>query len=185
MDRRAILRRCGGTIGGAGLLALAGCAQEIGHENEPTPAENHPSLAELEPELPVEERLGVMEEHIETVHDEEIGDIETMEEVLTDHALDIESLEREDSLLSLEYLLDRGDTERTGMIAGVGLIAGAYAAFIDGADETDPLDASVLEEPETELGSYYIPHQWAMAFNDDELTVAEYAEKVLETVESG
>lgn len=161
------------------LVGLAGCIEEMGTEFPPN--EKWP-VSERVPDLPVTEGTEIIEARIEETATADIADEESFASTLDEYDLTVESIERERDVLSIEYVnTDRADE---GNLHDVGLIAGGYAALIDAGYDAAALGATILDDAPASYGSAEIETKWAQAYNEDDLTAAEYGELVAETIKS-
>ena len=163
----------------AAAVGLAGCIEEVGTEFPPN--KKWP-VAELRPELPVEERKTVLKERILDLASEDIADPDELVATLGEYDLAIESVERVRDVLTVEYVnTDRYDE---GNLHDVGLLAGGYAALIDNGYDAAALGATIVGDAPDTFGSAEVETPWAEAYNAGELTAAEYGELVADTIES-
>lgn len=165
--------------GVAGLFLLSGCIEDIGEE---FPANTKWPTAELKPELPVKERTAVLEERIEEMADAEITDEDEFAAAFDDYALEVESVEREQDVLSIEYVNTKLYSE--GNLHDIGPIAGAFAALLDDGYDVFALGITVLDAAPASFGSASVEAEWAEAYNAGDLSAKEYGELVATTVES-
>ncbi|MFC4437337.1 MULTISPECIES: hypothetical protein [Natrialbaceae] len=174
--RRRRLLQLGGL---GGLLLLSGCTEDVGEE---LPPNTEWPVAELKPELPVAERTEVLEERIQAMADAEITDEDEFAEAFDEYAFEIESVEREQEVLTVEYV----STERyaEGTLHDVAPIAGAFAALLESDYDALALSITTLDGAPAAYGSAYVEAEWAEAYNEGELTAKEYGELVEGTVES-
>nr|WP_277410193.1 twin-arginine translocation signal domain-containing protein [Natrinema longum] len=175
MSRRQFLQA--GSL--AGAVALAGCIEEMGTEfpeNEEWP------VSEYVPALPVEERRSILEERIPELAATDVTDPEGLASTLEEYEMAVESVERERDVLTLEYVnTDRHDE---GNVHDVALIAGGYAALVDTGYDAVALGATILDDAPASYGSATVETPLATAYNDGDLTAAEYGELVVSTIES-
>lgn len=176
-SRRRLLRRTGATV--AGSVLLAGCTEDVGEE---LPPNEHWTVANLLPDLPVHERMRVLVAGIEDLSDESITDVETFVTALEERGLELESVEVVVEQLHLEYV--EPDPERRGMLEVTGMIAGAYAALVAGGFEGRGLEVVVFETDGSTIGIVEIATEWAVEFVEGGLTAEEYGELVAATIES-
>lgn len=67
----------------------------------------------------------------------------------------------------------------------MGQVAGTYAAYVDSAEDPPAkLEVTVLEaDGETVAGTYTVQTEWAVAYNDGEITAEQYSTRVMQTIE--
>lgn len=179
MRRRTALRR-GGTMLGA-LVALGGCTTDSleAAESQP-PFVEEAAFDPAELDLPVEEKTDVVEAGVERGHDAGPGDPDEFEEALRSREIDVEEVSEDGATLSLEYVQD----PEGGVLGPFGAVVGTYAALVEEGYEGDVLEVEMLD-PDTEpFGSYDVRTEWAEAYNDGELSTAEYGEKAMKTIET-
>ncbi|WP_121742875.1 hypothetical protein [Natronorubrum halophilum] len=173
--RRRLLRMSGVV----GLFLLSGCTEDVGEE---LPKNTKWPSAALKPELPVTERTDVLEERIEALADAEITDEDEFGATFDDYALEVEAVEREQNVLSIEYVNAKQYSE--GNLHDIAPIAGAFAALLDSGYDVLGLGITVLDGAPASFGSASIEAEWAEAYNDGGLSAKEYGELVATTVES-
>lgn len=174
--RAAILR---GATAIAGTLALAGCTDDVGEE---LPANEHWPIADLVPDLPVEQRESVIEARIEELSAAEIDDVDSFVAELESRNVEFESVAEVADLLHLEYV--ETDLERRGTLELAGSVAGAFAALVDAGVEPRGLELVVFETDGTTIGVVEIATEWATAYNEGALSAGAYGEHVAATIES-
>ena len=165
--------------GVAGLFLLSGCTEDVGEE---FPENTKWPTAELKPELPVTERTDVLEERIEELSEEEITDEDEFAAAFDDYALEVESVEYEQEVLSIEYVNTKLYSE--GNLHDIAPIAGAFASLVDSGYDVVGLGITVLDAAPASFGSASIEAEWAEAYNAGEFSAKEYGELVATTVES-
>lgn len=175
-SRRFLLRR--GTAL-AGAVALAGCTRDVGEELLPN---EHWPVADLLPDLPVHQRKDVLEAGIEELSATDVEDVDGFEATLEEHGLEFESVEETTEMLRLEYV--ETDPERRGVLEVVARVAGAYAALVDAGFEARALELTFLESDGSAIGVAEIATEWAVEFNEGEISAGEYGELVAGTIES-
>jgi len=177
MRRRTYLRRAAA----AGALAVAGCAKrDAAREDTATVAKDQTPVADSVPGLPVEERSEVIAAAIEDAAAADVDSADAFVAALGERGLDVVHLEPEtDAVLALEYVADPG-----GVLPGIGVVAGAYAAFVAGGDPEPELAAKLLDEGETPFGGFHVFADWAAAYTAGERSAAAYGEMVVGTVET-
>jgi hypothetical protein len=177
MRRRTYLRR----VAAAGAVGIAGCAKrEAAREETATVAKNQTPVADSVPDLPVEERSEVVAAAIEDAAGAEMDSAEAFAAALDERGLDVVALEPEsDVVLTLEYV-----ASANGVIEGIGVVAGAYAAFVAGGDPEPELAAEILDENEVTFGGFHVFADWAAAYVTGERSAAAYGEMVVGTVET-
>lgn len=172
-------RRVLSGLAGACAALLAGCTEDVGEELPPNIA--YP-VSRYRPELPVEERLAVMAERVEAAADADVEDLETFAAALEGYALELHSVEQRRDVLVVEY--ENLDPYGEGNVHDVGLIAGAYAAFVEGGFDGAAAEVTILDAAPATYGVAEVETRWATGYNDGQLTAEEYAELVAGTVES-
>jgi hypothetical protein len=175
-SRRSVLR---GALALAGIGSLSGCVDEVGEE---LPPNTKTPVSELVPELPVRERIEVLEEGITALADEEIDDLEGLTTALEDHGVDVERVAEELEVVTVEFVSSRRID--AGKLHGVGPIAGAFAALIGSGFETTALEVTILDPASTSFGAATAETAWAERYNAGDLTAKEYGELVADTIES-
>ncbi|MFC7231136.1 hypothetical protein ACFQMM_06420 [Saliphagus sp. GCM10025308] len=174
-----ISRRTALGILGVGVTAsLAGCTQDVGEELPPN--KSWP-IAELVPDLPITKRTDVFAAGVESV-DDEITDEDAFAETLESEGLEVESLERERDVLTLEYI--NRERYETGTIHELGPIVGAYAALVDAGYDAVALAITILDDAPESYGSATVESAWAERYVSGDLTAAEYGELVAGTIDS-
>lgn len=175
VPRRRLLRWSGLT----GLVALSGCTEDVGEE---LPANQKWPTSELTPDLPVKEQTGVLEDRIDELAATEITDVDEFAAAFDDYALEVESVDREQEVLTVEYI--NTELYAEGNLHDIGPIAGAFAALIDSGYDVLGLGITVLDAAPASFGAAEIETGWADAYNTGELSATEYGELVAETIES-
>ncbi|WP_049915878.1 hypothetical protein [Natrialba taiwanensis] len=162
-----------------GLTSLSGCTADIGEEFPPN--EKWPT-ADLAPSLPVSERSTVLENGIEAMAPESIADEAEFETAIDEYGIDVETVERDRDVLTIEYAA----TERyeTSTLHTLGPIAGAFAALVDAGYDATALAVTILDPAPDSFGEASIERPWAEAYLDGDLSAAEYGELVATTVAS-
>lgn len=176
ISRRGLLVRGGGALGV--VAGLSGCVEEVGEQFPPN--RTWPT-SEYAPALPVTKRSDVLESGIEAFEGREIEDESGFEDALTEYGIETEAVEREQRVLTVEYVtsgLDGG-----GILHEVGPIAGAYAALIRTDYEAEFLEVTILDGSSS-VGAAEAETSWALEYNRDAYTATEYGELVTGTIES-
>lgn len=182
MDERSLSRR-GALLRGVGALGIAvglsGCIEEIGEQFPP--GREWPT-GEYVPDVPVTKRSDVVASGIEAFEGREIEDEDAFESALVERGIDIESVERDQGVLTVEYVA----TDRTGRgtLHEIGPVAGAYAALIATDYEAEFLEATILDEESSSVGAAEIETSWVIEYNRGAYTATEYGELVAGTVQS-
>lgn len=172
-------RRLLGALGGAGVALLAGCTDDVGQE---LPPNRRFLLAEHRPELPVDERLDVLSERIVATAGADVDSVDSFVAALEGYALEVHDIGRERGVLVVDY--ENLDSYAEGTLHDVGLLAGAFAAFVAGGFDGPAAEITILDAAPASFGVAEVDTRWAAAYNDGDLTVREYAELVAGTVES-
>lgn len=177
LSRRSLLARGVGAV--AVLGGLSGCVEEVG---EQFPSNRKWPVSEYRPALPVAGQSEVIETGIEALAGEEIADEAALAEALETHGVELTSVERELSVLTVEY----GTTElgAGGKLHDIGPIAGAYAALVRSGYDAEFLEITILDDESTSFGVAEVDTVWAKKYTDGTYTVGEYGELVAGTVES-
>lgn len=172
--RRSLL----GTVGAGSLALTAGCA----YREDPDPGEPVP-IQERLPNLPVEENVEVLAAGIEAGFDADVADPAEFEQALTDAGLAVESLVDREDELALEY---RDEPERdSGVLRDIGVVAGAYAALLDGtAGLPGRLLATLVDDELESFGEYHVDAEWAVEYAAGETSAEEYGVLVSDTLET-
>lgn len=182
MNRREFLSRSGVVLG---ATALSGCTKQrlVEAEREPPPLDDV-DIEEFD--LPVTQRLQVAEAAIERAAGEEFDDLDAFERYLADADIDVEDIAEEveagETLVSLESVFEQS-AER-GFMDHLGAVAGGYAALVAGGHESEKLAVTLFDSDSREFGEYEIRRDWAVAFNEGELTARGYANEIATTAES-
>lgn len=182
MNRREFLARSGVLLG---VAALSGCTEEtlVEAEREPVPFRD---VEQEEFDLPVEQRLAVAEAAIERAEGEEFADLEEFESYLAEADIDVEELSEEEKegkpIVSLESVFEQ--SSKRGFMHHLGLVAGGYAALVEGDHGSEKLEGTLLDTDSRLFGEYEIRRPWAVEYNEDELTAREYAHEIIVTAES-
>jgi hypothetical protein len=161
------------------MSTLSGCVDEIGEE---LPTNTKTPVSELVPELPVRERIEVLEEGITALADEEISDLEGFAAALEAHGVNVEEMAEELEVVTVEFVSSR--RVDAGKLHGIGPIAGAFAALIGSGFETTALEITILDPASTSFGAATAETVWAERYNAGGLTAREYGELVADTIES-
>lgn len=181
MERREFLGRAGVAVGT--VAPLAGCTSHSLQESEREPP-LFDGLGEEEVDLPVPQPLGVAASAIERASEETIEGPDAFEAYLDDAGVDVrhveETTEAGEPVLSLEYA---EETAEIGLMDHLGTVAGGYASLVDAGHESEKLTATLLDAEDEEFGEYEIRRDWAVEYNDGELTAREYANEIAVTVE--
>lgn len=173
--RRRLLR-AGGL---AGVALLSGCTADVGDEFPPN--DKRP-VSGYVPELPVTQRSSILAERIRVGVDAGVESEADLDGAFEEHSLEIESVDTERDVLTVEYVT----TERyaQGTLHDVGLLAGAYASIVEAGTDTVAMDVTILDDAPESYGAAEIDTAWALAYNDGTLTAEEYGELVGTTVET-
>ncbi|WP_122090460.1 hypothetical protein [Halalkalicoccus subterraneus] len=182
MDERSLSRR-GALLRGVGALGIAvglsGCTQEIG---EQFPPNREWPTGEYVPDVPVTKRSDVVTSGIEAFEGREIEDEDAFESALVERGIDVESVERDQGALTVEYVAT--DLADRGTLHEIGPIAGAYAALIATDYEAEFLEVTILDEESSSVGAAEVETSWVIEYNRGAYTATEYGELVAGTVES-
>lgn len=173
--RRQLLRW--GAVGG--LTLLSGCTEDVGEE---LPHNRKWPTSDLSPELPVQEQTQVLEDRIEEFADADIADEEEFADAFDDYALEVESVEFEQDVLTIEYINTKLYAE--GNLHDVGPIAGAFATLLESGFDAVALGITILDAAPASFGSAEIDAAWARRYNEGGFSAAEYGELVKGTIES-
>lgn len=189
MDRRTLLYRTALAV--AVASPLAGCTDEslTAAESSPPPVEERFDEAELD--LPVERQFDAAAAAIDRAGDAAFADPAAFESFLGERDLAVESLAvtvaSGEEHLELQYA-DPAIGER-GAVAGLGFVAGGYAALVAGEWTTDegatpPLAAATLDAEGREFGSFDVEPAWAREYRAGRTSAHSYASHVLHTLET-
>lgn len=185
MNRRTLLKRSGISI--ATLVALSGCTEETLKEAETKPP--FLDIDEEELDLPVNQRADVVEDGVLQAEDSEINEIEDFEAFLKDHGIPLEELAETEKIIEEKLEIEREDVEvieekahgeglvlelefiqpdriETGILYSIGLVAGGYAALVDGGYDAELLEAEILDEDRRLFGTFEILTAWAEEYNN-------------------
>ena len=204
MNRRTLLKR--GGIGVAALGTFSGCTEETLEEAETNPTFMD-NVSEEEIDLPVDQRIEVVEDGILRAEDAEIEDTDGLEAYLEEEGLSVEDLSEEEKVveelpeieiedvdvitndehgelpvLSLEYV--RPDAIETGALDDMGVVAGGYAALVDAGPDAELLEATVVDSNREPFGSFDVLTPWAEEYVEGTITAREYGHKVWMTAMS-
>lgn len=172
-----MLRRGGAAL--AGAVGLAGCTEDVGEE---LPPNEHWPTAELVPELPVKQRKDALKTGIEELSAAGIDGVDGFVAALEERGIELESVEEVAEQLSLEYV--ETAPARNGTFEVVGLVAGGYAALVAAGFEARGLELVFFEADGSALGIAEARTEWAVAFNEGDLSAGEFGELVAGTIES-
>ena len=190
-----------GSVTVVASAALGGCTgEESGdgttvEDGETSPIEEHPSIEESLPNLPVHEHTDEYEASLEGGLRADVTDQTSLRAALEEAGIDVRHLERgrerehesddedvyERPALFLEYL--DGDPSR-GVLREMGFVTGVFTAFVSGTDDPARLQADVLDEDGAAFGTYTIPVRWARAFHGGELSLESYGALVFESLKT-
>ncbi|WP_049929054.1 hypothetical protein [Halopiger goleimassiliensis] len=162
-----------------GLALLSGCTRDVGEE---LPPNLEWPIADLTPELPVQERTDVLEAGIEELASRTITDEAEFAAAIEDYSLEVESVEYERDVLTIEYV--NTNVYEEGNVHDVGPIAGAFAALLDSGYEAVALGITILDAAPSSYGAAEVDAAWAYQYNDGVLSAKEYGELVAGTIES-
>ncbi len=182
MDERSIPRRrvLARGVGALSVVAgLSGCTQEVG---EQFPPNREWPTGEYVPDVPVTKRSDVVTSGIRAFEGSDIGDEGEFEDAIDEYGIAVESVGREQRVLTVEYVAT--DLERGGGLHDVGPIAGAYAALIETDYEAEFLEMTILDDESTSVGAAEVETSWAIEYNRGAYTAKEYGELVAGTVKS-
>lgn len=177
--RRATRRRLLRAGGLAGVALLSGCTGDVGDE---LPPNDKRPVSGYVPELPVTQRSSILAERIRVGADAGVESEADLEGAFEEHSLEIESVDTERDVLTVEYVT----TERyvQGALHDVGVLAGAYASIVDAGVDTVAMDVTILDDAPESYGAAEVDTAWALGYNDGTLTAEEYGELVGTTVET-
>lgn len=170
----------------AGSAALSGCVDHVLEQAEHQPPIFEELYDDEEQSLPVERRFDRAIEGIERAEGTTIEDRETFESFLEDHDLSVDSLEEVDE--AGETLLELAYTEATatdrGVLYGLGVVSGGYAALVVTDGSTDKLDATIHESGDGTFGKFEVESTWAEELHGGTLSPGKFAGEVMHTLES-
>lgn len=182
MNRRDLLTRGALALGAA---SIAGCTEQTleAAESQPPPLAERFDEADLD--LPVEQTFERAAAGVTVADGETFGDRDAFRAFLDEHDLAVESLhaveEGETEVLELSYVDDR--LYERGVLYGLGLISGGYAALVAGGESADELRASLHDDRE-KFGEFEVTGDAAERYNEGELTARAYANEVGDTLET-
>lgn len=177
LPRRRVLARGVGALGIA--AGLSGCVEEVG---EQFPPNREWPTGEYAPALPTAERSDVVESGIEAFEGREIGGETEFEDALEEYGIAVEAVEREQRVLTVEYVAT--DLDNGGTLHDVGPIAGAYAALVGTDYEAEFLEMTILDDDSSSFGAAEVETSWVLDYNRGRYTAAEYGELVTGTIET-
>lgn len=183
MNRRTVLRN-GVAVGT--LVALAGCTNRTLEEGK-SQAEPFDELYHHEEiDLPVEQKFGHVEEGVRLAEDAAVETPEEFEAYLGERGLAVEGVSEfvrdGDTILSLEYT---GDDERErGRALELGIVAGAYAAFVDAGYDGEELDVTLLAPDGEEFGEFAVTTSAAEHYNEGRTSAATYGKEAKKELRS-
>lgn len=128
------------------------------------------------------QKADVLEAGVETTADEPIHDIETFEAALIANSVPVEHLEQTERLLELEHVVE--ETETSGSIRPMAVVAGAYAQLVAVEADIYALEGTLLDSDHRAFGEYEILASWADEYNDRTLSPVAYGGKVLDTLKT-
>lgn len=177
--RRATRRRFLRAGGLAGVALLSGCTADVGDE---LPPNDKRPVSGYVPELPVTQRSAILAERIRTGADLGTESEADLDGAFEEYSLEIESVETERDVLTVEYVTTERDVQ--GTLHDVGLLAGAYASIVEAGVDTVAMDVTILDDAPESYGAAEVETAWALEYTDGELTAEEYGELVGTTVET-
>lgn len=160
-------------------MLLSGCTTEVGDELPPN--SKYP-VSRYVPELPVTQRSSIVAERIKTAAEMGFESESELEGAFEEYSLQIESIDRERDVLTVEYVTTEQYAQ--GALHDVGLVAGAYASLVDAGIDTVAVDVTILDDAPASFGAAAVETGWAVRFNAGELTAEEYGELVGTTIET-
>lgn len=175
-SRRRLLRS------GLGLvltLPLAGCVEEMGGEFPPN---RKAPVSEMLPSLPVRERTEILAERIAALSANQVGSPGEFADLLQAHDVDVESAAEQRGVLVVAFV--QSERMNEGPLHDIGSIAGAYAALVGSGFETEAAEVTVLDPESTSFGAAEIPQEWAVKYDEGDLSATEYGELTATTIES-
>ncbi len=104
-----------------------------------------------------------------------------LESTLVDAGIDVHSVGEQGSTLHVEYV--GYDASQEAIARDIGGVAGAYAGITSGGYESDRMEVTLRGADGSLVGTYYAESEWAQAYMDGEISDAEYATRVFETIE--
>lgn len=183
VNRRDLLTRGALALGAA---AVAGCTEQTleAAESQPPPLEERFDEADLD--LPVEQAFERAAAGVAEADGETFADRDALGSFLGEHDLTVESLHAveagETEVLELAYADDR-QYER-GVLYGLGLISGGYAALVAGGDPPLELAAELHDENGETFASFDVTAHESEQYRAGELTARAYANEVGDTLET-
>jgi hypothetical protein len=173
-----------GVRAAAAVGLSAGCAAKAdGGKDTPTAAKRQTPVHGDLPALPVEERWTVVERSIDAAAESaDVGGVDAFETAVDDGGPSVEKLTERGSKLELKAT--PGDAAGRGVVADVGHVAGAYAAFLRDGGSSERVSVTLLDGEKDPFGSFQVVAVWARRYVDGEWTAKEYGEAVLGTLKT-
>ncbi|SDJ68474.1 hypothetical protein [Natronorubrum texcoconense] len=121
----------------------------------------------------------------ETTESDDYSDAELLVffETITSHwGVNVTSTEMVDD----EFVVEYADTTETDdeFTDEVGTLIGVYIDIVEGGLEAERMDVTAVDADDGEQTHWHVESEWAEAYLEDELTVDDVYERVLDTVES-
>ena len=117
--------------------------------------------------------------------DDEVGDesisIEEFEAFLIASGIDVQSVDHSGDTVELEYISH--ETTEAGIAEEIGYVSGAYAAVVDGGDDSTGMDVTIQDATGEDAAYSTVDADRAQQFVNGEITAEEFAEEVLLSLE--
>lgn len=160
----------------------AGCAKTAGDSpGTPTPAKRQTSVQDRLPDLPVADRWDVVGRAVEAAARTEVSDAAGFEAAVEDGGPKVTSLKTTPSLVELTGA--PAPTEG-GVARTVGLVAGAYAAFVRSGATVTRLNGTLETSGGEPFGSFQVTTDWAERYLRGAWSAEAYGEAVLGTLKT-
>lgn len=183
MDRRNFLRN---GVGVVGVAVLSGCTEQTLKESESQPELLDHLFHYEEVDLPVRQTFEIAATGVLRAEDAAIQTPGEFEEYVREQGLAVEgtseAVRGDETVLSLEYVV--GEARDRGRALEVGVVAGAFAALVEGEYGGDELDVTLLDPDGREFGEFAVRRSAAEAYNAGEMTAASYGSEAMKELQS-
>jgi hypothetical protein len=102
--------------------------------------------------------------------------------VVSDYVYSVDSMTRTGDILILEYTSTASSEDEVAR--EIGGVAGAYAEAVNQSWSIERLEAGIYARDGDAAGDFYIKRDWAVAYNEGEITLEEYSRRVAETLQA-
>lgn len=181
MNRRRFLADA---LAVGGLAALGGCTEQTLAEAK-SRAKPFEGLHYEEVDLPVEQRYGQVEEGVLLAEDASVTTLDEFAGFLDKEGVAVEDVSEDEAagetMLSLEYVVGESDHSQA---VEVGLVAGAYAAFVEAAFDGEELVATLLDSEGASFGEFTVKTEAAERYAEGEASAATYGKETLKELKS-